>query len=67
MKKDYDNDSMRRMRLDETMRPMIDSISRRVKFDSPAEERTYTLIELFPRDFIRVEKKKVMRNDAKNI
>jgi len=62
MKEYYDNDSVRRTRIKEIIRPVIDSISKRVVIDSPAEERSYTLLELLPRNFIIVEKKKVVRS-----
>jgi len=62
MKEYYDNDSVRRTRIREIDRPVIDSISKRVAIDSPAEARSYTLLELLPRNFITIEKKKVVRS-----
>jgi hypothetical protein len=67
MKENYDNNSVRKMRIAKEIRPIIDSISNRIMMDSPSEERTYTLIELFPREFIITEKKKVIRSVTKNI
>ena len=62
MKENYDNNSVRKMRIRKAVRPVVDSISKRVMMDSPAEERSYTLLELFPREFIIIEKKKVVRS-----